>query len=295
MVHAVVFTNNDSGYGAALDLEAAGVEVAAVVDTRPTPSGPLSARAEAQGLRIIAESAIIAVDGKKRVSRVRVAELTIDGKAVAGATTTLDCDLVASSGGWNPTVHLFCQAKGKLCWDDVQACFVPDQAMQRGHHSAGAANGRFGLGGCLRQGAEAGARAAVDCGFTEAKAAAPGAEDHDFLPGRWLWLIPGEKPLGQKAKHFVDQQNDVTAADLKLALREGYSSIEHVKRYTTTGMATDQGKMGNVNAFGIVAEQVGKHLPDVGVTTFRPPYTPVTFGVFAGRDVEDLLSSEMPR
>ncbi len=286
---AVVFTNNDSGYGAALDMEAAGIEVAAVVDTRPVPAGPLSERAEALGLRILSDSAVIAVEGKKRVRRVRIAELDAEGKNWVGAPQVIDCDLVANSGGWNPTVHLFCQAKGRLRWDDVHGCFVPDKAMQWGQHVAGAANGAFGLGACLREGAASGAGAAADCGFAEAGSAAPQAENHDFLPGRWLWLIPGEQPLGRKAKHFVDQQNDVTAADLRLALREGYSSIEHVKRYTTTGMATDQGKMGNVNAIGIVAEALDRHLPDVGVTTFRPPYTPVTFGIFAGRDVDDLL------
>ena len=290
---AVVFTNNDSGYAGALDMSAAGIEVAAVIDTRAVPAGPMTERAEAQGLRIIAESAVTAVEGKKRVRRVRVAELTADGKDVVGMPEAIDCDLVASSGGWNPTVHLFCQAKGKLRWDDTQACFVPEAAMQAGQRTAGAANGAFGLGGCLREGAAAGAAAAADCGFKDATPEAPAAEDlgddGDCLLGRWLWLIPGAHPLGHKAKHFVDQQNDVTAADLKLALREGYSSIEHVKRYTTTGMATDQGKMGNVNAIGIVAEALGRHLPEVGVTTFRPPYTPVTFGVFAGRDVDQLL------
>src|SRR5690606_22848306 len=219
----------------------------------------------------VAGSAVLGVKGGKRVAGVRVARLSDDGKAVIGTPESIDCDLLANSGGWNPTVHLFCQAKGKLRWDEEHACFVPEAPMQAGQRSAGAANGSFGLGACLAEGREAGGEAAAACGFTPSGNEASHAEDRDFLPGRWLWLVPGEQPLGRKAKHFVDQQNDVTAADLHLALREGYRSIEHVKRYTTTGMATDQGKMGNVNAIGIVADAIGKPLPEVGVTTFRPP------------------------
>ncbi|MDX1575383.1 MAG: glycine cleavage T C-terminal barrel domain-containing protein, partial [Kiloniellales bacterium] len=138
---------------------------------------------------------------------------------------------------------------------------------------------------------EAGEKAAAAAGF-KAKGkpkAKPMATGHGFLPARWLWLVPSDTPLGHGGKHFHELQNDVTAADLKLALREGYRSIEHVKRYTTTGMGTDQGKTSNVNAIGIVAEATEQSVPEVGVTTFRPPFTPVTFGVFAGRDVDDLL------
>src|SRR3546814_571517 len=238
----------------------------------------------------LAESAVVVVEGGKHVTGVQVATLTSDGKAVSGTPEKIACDLVANSGGWNPTVHLFCQAKGRLRWDDAHACFVPDEAMQAGQRVAGAANGSFGLGSCLVQGEGAGLAAAEACGFPPLVVAEPPqADNRDFLPGRWLWLVPGLEPLGHNAKHFVDQQNDVTAADLKLALREGYRSIEHVKRYTTTGMATDQGKMGNLNAIGIVADEIGRPLPEVGVTTFRPPYTPVTFGAFAGRDVDALL------
>src|SRR5512138_2643282 len=123
---AVVFTNNDGGYGAALDLKAAGVEVAAVVDARSAPAGLLTERAQTDGLRVIAGSAIVGVRGGKRVTGVHVARLSDDGKAVTGTPESIDCDLVANSGGWNPTVHLLCQAKGKLRWDDEHACFVPD-------------------------------------------------------------------------------------------------------------------------------------------------------------------------
>jgi sarcosine oxidase subunit alpha len=287
---AVVFTNNDGAYGAALDMHAAGIEIAAIVDLRQVTDGPMSDRAEAAGLPILSDHAIVGTEGDKRVRRVRVAPLDASGERVYGHGDAIECDLVACSGGWNPTVHLFSQSKGKLRWDDELGCFVPEQSAQA-ERSAGACNGAFGLAACLAEGVAAGHEAAVAAGFKAKgrKKTAPKAEDRGFLPARWLWLVPSDKPLGQGGKHFVDIQNDVTAADLHLALREGYRSIEHLKRYTTTGMATDQGKTSNVNAIGIVADATGRHLPDVGVTTFRPPFTPVTFGVFAGRDVEDLL------
>jgi sarcosine oxidase subunit alpha len=166
--------------------------------------------------------------------------------------------------------------------------------MQKGQFSAGACNGTFGLAGCLLEGDQAGRAAAAAAGHKSKsrKKAAPKTSDRGFLPARWMWVVPSDKPIGQGGKHFVDQQHDTTAADLKLALREGYRSIEHVKRFTTTGMATDQGKTSNVNAIGIVADELGRPLPEVGATTFRPPYTPVTFGIFAGRDVDDLLDPE---
>ncbi len=287
---AVVFTNNDGAYGTALDLHRAGVQVAGIVDLRPAPEGPLSEQADALGLPILNERAVVAVEGGKRVKRIRVAPLGADGASVSGEGEALDCDLLLSSGGWNPTVHLLSQSKGTLAWDELRGCFLPDKAAQA-TINAGACNGAFGLAGCLEQGHAAGETAAAEAGFP-AKGRGkkpPKAIDRGFLPARWLWLVPSNKPLGRGGKHFVDQQNDVTAADLKLAMREGYRSIEHIKRYTTTGMGTDQGKTGNVNAIGIVAEELGEPLPDVGVTTFRPPYTPVTFGVFAGRNVDALL------
>jgi sarcosine oxidase subunit alpha len=287
---AVVFTNNDGAYGAALDLKAAGIEIAAVVDLRSEPEGPYTEAAEAAGIPVLAHHAIAGTTGGQRVKSVRVAPLSNEGDRVFGAGEAIDCDLVAVSGGWSPTVHLFCQSKGQLEWAEDLGCFVPGGSVQA-ERSAGACNGAFGLAACLDQGTAAGLAAANACGFETAgqKTRAPAASDRGFLPGRWLWLVPSDKPVGQGGKHFVDHQNDVTAADLKLALREGYRSIEHVKRYTATGMGTDQGKTGNLNAIGVVAEELGRPLPEVGVTTYRPPYTPVTFGIFAGRDVDGLL------
>ncbi len=287
---AVVFTNNDSAYGAALDMHAAGIEIAAIVDLRREVLGPMSEMAEAAGLPILADHAIVATEGGRRLKRVRAAPMDAFGKQVYGSGEPIDCDLLAVSGGWSPTLHLHSQAKGEIVWNDELGCFVPGEANQAAR-SAGACNGDFGLASCLAEGAAAGQKAATAAGFKAKgrKTAAPKAADHGFLPARWLWLVPSDTPLGRGGKHFHELQNDVTAADLKLALREGYRSIEHVKRYTTTGMGTDQGKTSNVNAIGIVAEATGRAVPDVGVTTFRPPFTPVTFGVFAGRDVDALL------
>jgi sarcosine oxidase subunit alpha len=288
---AVIFTNNDSAYAAALDLEAAGVEIGAVVDLREDPSGPFTERAEERGISVLPSRSVVATKGGKRISAVQVGDIDVTGTRIVGAPQEIACDLLLTSGGWNPTVHLFSQAGGKLRWDEAHACYVPGEAMQKGQYSVGASGGRFGLQGCLEEGYQAGvAAAAVQRMKTRSrKKIVFEASDDDFLPGRWMWLPPTPQPAGRGGKQFVDLQNDSTAADLKLALREGYRSIEHVKRYTTTGMATDQGKTANVNALGIVAETVERPLPEVGVTTFRPPFFPVTFGIFAGRDVEDLL------
>jgi sarcosine oxidase subunit alpha len=285
---AVIFTNNDGAYAAALDLQKAGVQIAAIVDLRADPQGPLTEQAREAGLRILPGHAITATAGDKRIKAVQVAPLSENGDSVKGSGEEIACDLVAVSGGWNPTVHLHSQSRGKIVFDDAYACFIPGATAQASA-TAGACSGSFGLGSALSQGHAAGLAAATALGFDGKAAAAPSASDRDFLPARWLWLVPGDKPLGHGGKHFVDVQNDVTAADLHLALREGYRSIEHVKRYTTTGMGTDQGKTSNVNAIAIVSQYFGCPIPDVGVTTFRPPYTPVTFGVFAGRDIGDLL------
>ncbi len=287
---AVLFTNNDGAYRAALDMAAADIGIAAIIDARADPEGPATERAEAAGLPVLSGHAVIGTAGDKRLRQVRVARLSDDGQSVSGEGQPLDCDLLAVSGGWSPTVHLYSQSRGKIVFDAERGCFVPGDPFQA-TRAAGACNGTFGLARCLAEGFAAGEAAAKDAGSkaTARTKKAPKAADEGFLPARWLWCVPSDRPLGRGGKHFVDLQNDVTAADLKLALREGYGSIEHLKRYTTTGMGTDQGKTSNVNAIGLVAETVGRPIPEVGVTTFRPPYTGVTFGVFAGRDVDDLF------
>lgn len=289
----VVFTNNDSAYETALDAKAGGSSVD-IVDLRADPQGPLIAKAEAAGIRIHKGFAIVGTSGKHALSGCEIAPLSADGKSLAGGTTAISCDLIAHSGGWNPTVHLFSQAKGKLTWDAEKHCFVPGFANAWRPLSAGAGNGTFDLGGCLFEGLAAGATAAKEAGHGDGAASdAPATDTLDYGPTRALWLVPGKKPIGQgKAKFFHDHQNDVTAADIHLAAREGFVSVEHLKRYTTTGMGTDQGKTSNVNALAIMAEIRNAQIPEVGTTTFRPPYTPLTFGAVAGQNRRDLFLQE---
>ncbi|NJO37507.1 MAG: sarcosine oxidase subunit alpha, partial [Rhizobiales bacterium] len=213
---------------------------------------------------------------------VEVGRLSVDGERIEGALLRIDCDLALMSGGWNPTIHLHSQSRGRPMFDAERAMFLPGPPVQA-ERSAGACAGVFGMAAVLASGAKAGADAADAAGFAKKPVALPVLDQENLVAARILWQVPGGKP-DARAKAFVDFQNDVVADDLKLALREGYSSIEHVKRYTTTGMGTDQGKTSNVIALGIVSETTGQPIQELGVTTFRPPYTPVTFGALVGQN-----------
>jgi sarcosine oxidase subunit alpha len=278
---AVVFTNNDSGYDCAAALAAAGVRVAAVVD--PRPAGGAAARAAGRGIRVLDGCAVIAARGGTRVASVLAAPVSADGARIIGTIEELACDAVAVSGGWDPAVHLYSQSGGRLAFDGVQQCFVPGAAAQA-TLAAGAANGAFDTATCIAQGREAGLAAARRC--ADPSAQAPAAPRRSPLAVAPFWEAPAHV---RRAKKFVDLQSDVTAADLALAAREGYVAVEHAKRYTTTGMSTDQGKTGNVVAYGILARVTGRTIPEVGTTTFRPPYTPVTIGALAGRETGGAL------
>ena len=280
---AVVFTNNDSAHGAAADLATAGIEVVAIVDVRPNPG---SAAAVDHGIEIVTGHAVVRARGRKRVSAVDVMTLDDDGKRLLGARRRIDCDLLCVSGGWNPAVQLFSQSRGRLRYDVALAAFVPGESIQA-ERSAGAANGEFGLGDCLAQGSAAGAAAVDHAKFSSVGGAAePGPAAGS--PPRQLWTVPALKRRGAGAKHFIDLANDVTAADIALAAREGFSSVEHVKRYTTLGMGPDQGKTGNVHGVALLSRELDHDIEHVGTTTFRPPYTPVTIGALAGRRVGKL-------
>ncbi len=278
---AVVFTNNDSAYRTALDLVRAGVGVS-VIDLRARPAGSLPAEARAAGISVLAGHAITGTKGRHRIASAQVRRLNASGDQVEGPVDTIPCDLVCVAGGWNPTIHLQSQSRAMPRYDDARALFLPGEPRQP-ERSAGACNGASTLRACLEQGARAGQEAAAATGFTAELPELPQLDEPEEAPARTMWLVPSGRPL-QRSKMFVDLQNDVTAGDIRLALGEGYRSIEHVKRYTTTGMGTDQGKTANVNALGIVAEITGESIAEIGVTTFRPPYTPVTFGAVVGRN-----------
>ena len=280
---AVVFTNNDGAYAAALDLNDGGVDIAAIVDVRIDPQGPLIEAARAAGLAVHPGHAVCATHGAKAVRAVDIAPLDSTGEGWAGGTRRLACDLVCVSGGWSPAVHLFSQSRGQVRYDPQAFAFLPQTSVQA-ERSAGAAAGAATLGACLSQGLAAGAEAAQKAGFGDGKGGAPPkTADAEGGAMRPLWEIP-PPPGGRGGKRFVDLQNDVTVADIALSVREGYLSVEHLKRYTTAGMGTDQGKTGNVNALAILARATGAEVAELGHTTFRPPYTPVSFGALAGRD-----------
>jgi len=268
----VVATAHDSAYCAALDLKQAGVGVDLIADLRREAEGPLPDAARAAGIEVIAGAEILGVDGRLRVKAVRL--------DVAGVKRAVACDALLMSGGWTPSVHLFSQSRGKLAFDETLQAFKPGASAQR-ERSAGACNATFDLTGALMEGDAAGRAAATAAGF--AAPAARGYAVADRLPAFGAARVaPPPIRADRRAKAFVDFQNDVCAKDVSLAVQEGMRSIEHIKRYTTTGLATDQGKLANMNALAIAAAALKKPIPEVGLTTFRPPYTPVTFGAFAG-------------
>ena len=285
---AVVFTNNDSAYRAAISLARAGAEVAAIVDSRPGGAGELGGRAQALGIPVLAGHVVCDVAGRRRVTGASIARWSGDSWENVRSTIRIDCDLVAVSGGWSPAVHLHSQAGGRLAWDDSRLCFLPAEARQA-NVSAGAGNGKWSLGECLADGLRAGAEAVSRLGLKTAAIRAPSAaDDAGENPIEPLWRAPAARDADRCPKQFIDFQNDTSVADIRLAAREGYRNVEHVKRYTALGFGTDQGKLGNINGMAVLADILGKAIPEVGTTTFRPAYTPVSFGVCAGESVGPL-------
>src|SRR5918912_720979 len=285
---AVVFTTNDSAYDAALDLHRAGVHVQAVVDARPEGS-PRREECEHAGIRVLSGAVVTGTQGVERVTHALVAPFA-DGEV--GASSAIACDLLLVSGGWNPAVHLFSQARGRLRYDEGLGAFLPGEELD-GLAVAGSAAGVLDLAGCLADGQRV-ARAALG-----ALAVPPAADDRlptapePVVPTAplVLWRVP-DTSGAEDSTSFVDLQRDATVADIARAVGAGLRSIEHITRYTTIGTAHDQGKTSGVLTSGITAELLGVPVQATGTTTFRPPYTPVAFAALAGRDRGRLFDPE---
>ncbi|MFO1034549.1 MAG: sarcosine oxidase subunit alpha family protein [Hyphomicrobiales bacterium] len=284
----VVFTNNDDAYLTAFALKKAGVAVE-VVDSRARPDGDLVKRAQTEGIAVNLSSVISKVEGTLGVKAVKIAAYR-KGQGRVITERKVDCDFIAVSGGWNPALHLWCHNGGKIKFDDALASFRPNTHTDA-ISAIGGANGTMSVAETLAEAAAAGEAAAKSANgkAKSGKIKLPVVEEPVRGPLEALWFAPATGGYNEGNKHFIDFQNDVTAADLELAQREGYESVEHTKRYTTFGMATDQGKTSNLNGLGILSEATGKTIPQIGVTTYRPPYTPFSFGAIAGALTNELF------
>jgi sarcosine oxidase, subunit alpha len=281
----VIVTNNDSAYQTALALKAAGLDIPAILDARDTATGALPDAARAVGIRVLTGKAISKVAGKKRVTGVAICAQAGEG----AVQEEIPCEVVAMSGGWSPVVHLWSHCGGKLLWDEGISAFIPDPSRPPVNHDGsamvevvGAAAGHLSLSAIEAQSGKAvhtKPRRKPDSSHT--------VDESVTIPP--VWVMPQGAPIKLRNKMWLDYQNDVKVSDVQLASREGYQSVEHTKRYTTLGMATDQGKLSNINGLAILADSLGAEMPQVGTTTFRPPYTPITIGALAGESRGDIF------
>ena len=263
---AAIFTNNDDGWRSAIELDRAGIEVAAVIDCRPRVASNLEAALPRT--RIILGGIVVATTGRASLRTIAVRS--------SSGTQRIDVDVLGVSGGWNPSIHLTCHRGRRPEWNEAISAFVPG-SMPVSVACVGAARGTFELARCLDEGAVAGREAADNLGFRSVPIEVPAAAADESYAISPLWQVDGYPKSA-----FVDLQNDVTAADIALAEREGFRSVEHLKRYTTLGMGTDQGKQSNVNGLALMSQLTGRPIPEVGTTTYRAPYTPVAIGALAG-------------
>ena len=276
----IIFTNNDSAYETALSLHKSGTKLNAIIDIRDNSSSEIVKQVKNLGIQIYWNHTVVDTKGYKRINKVTIMKLNDKGNDVIGKKIDLNCDCLAISGGWTPMVHLFTQSGGKLRFDNKDNIFVPDKT-NLDQLSIGSAKGDFELDDVLKNSIKDTKKFLNIENSNFDKIDVKCSKEKEK---KNIWLLPSDRPLS-KTKPFLDYQNDSTAKDIKLALREGFKSIEHVKRYTTTGMGTDQGKLANMHALGIVADTTNTNMGDLGTTTFRPPYTPLTFGTIVGRNV----------
>jgi len=276
-----VYTANDSAYEAAFDLKRAGVTVAAIVDNREKPGEGVLAEARKLGIEVLAGHSVVDTKGKLRVSSMSVA------RNGGGSARSIPIDALLMSAGWTPSVHLFSQSRGKVAYDAATGRFLPGTYAQD-CLSVGSCNGTDGLQATIEEGLAAGelmARATGHEGGGKVELSGENAFE-------WTGGMAGSGEgagVDTTVKAFVDFQNDVCAKDIRLAVREGMHSIEHIKRFTTNGMATDQGKLSNIHGLAIASEVLNREIPKIGLTTFRAPYTPVTFGALISHSRGDLF------
>jgi len=273
---ALVFTTNDSAYRTVADLHDAGIRVAAIVDCRSSVDDDVLSVATSRGIEVLENHFVIRAQGggELRAALVR--------NVAGGAARKINCDLLAVSGGWSPAIHLHAQSGGRSAFDEEAQAILPTDSKQASLH-AGSVRGTSRLPDCLADGYDAGSAAAREAGFEKSVAGErlQASLDCDAGVNASLWQMPDY--IGGKS--FVDLQDDVTVADISQAHCEGYRSIEHLKRYTTLGMGTDQGKTSNVSGIALLASHRAESILQVGTTTFRPPYTPVTMGTVAGPEI----------
>lgn len=273
---AVVFTNNDDAYRTAIALSDAGVDVAALVDLRRRGPADLQAALSARDIQFFSGGKVIDTRGGRALRAVQLCDAN-------NRTRWIKCDLLAMSGGMNPTVHLFCQSGGRLRFDEENAAFVPETSVQA-EQSVGAAAGQMALGKALLAGHAASKKALEAIGLATDIDPPATASDRVPQPIVAAWHVPGGRN-----KAFVDFQNDVSVGDIELSARENFISVEHLKRYTTLGMAADQGKTANVNALAIMASLTGRSIAETGTTRYRFPFTPMPMASFSGRARRDLF------
>ena len=277
----LIFTNNDSAYETALEFKKQGIE-SIIIDTREEHSSELIDSAKNQNIQIKFSHAVIAANGYKKVKSAQIGKLNKD-KTKFENSEIIECDCICVSGFWTPTVHLASQSGNKLKFNNQIDAFVPDKSKQK-ETSIGASKGTFTLKETLAEGFKTGFDLSKNITNNNNSTSIPNSNETKKSLHDKFWCSP--LPKGKNYKRFVDFQNDVAVSDIEVALREGYRSIEHVKRYTTLGMATDQGRTSNLNGLQLVANVEKKIVPQVGHTTFRPPFTPITIGTIVGREVD---------
>ena len=276
----LIFTNNDSAYETAIEFKKNGISPL-ILDTRSNPNSEIIFEAKNMGIEIKFSYVVVSANGYRKVKSAKISKIS-ENKKYIEKIEKVECDCICVSGFWTPTIHLASQSGNKTQYNDQIDAFISGKSKQN-ERTLGSANGIFSLKETLETSFKAGYEISKKFSNKDNKVTVPKVSEKKFTNHDKFWCVP--LPKNKNYKRFLDFQNDVTVSDVELAIREGYRSIEHVKRYTTLGMATDQGKTSNLNGLQLVSNIENKIVPSVGHTTFRPPYTPVSIGAIVGREI----------